>query len=105
MESKQGIVYGTSHRQAKIWAFNVRTEKLTWLGEGAVGSQGYVASIHVDPTGRYLYYVPGAHGGATKDKVIAFLHAYFQRTCGQHSATPWPITTNCGRFSLNVPSP
>lgn len=98
VETPQGMVYGTSHRKARIWAFNVKTEKLTWLGEGAVGSQEYVASMHADPTGRYLYYVPGAHGGASRDgtpivqfdvktgkrKVLAFLHATFKRTCKYH---------------------
>jgi len=96
VETPQGIVYGTSHREADLWAFDTRTEKLSQLGPGAVGTQGYVASIHVDPTGRYLYYVPGAHGGATKDgtpivqydvktgrrKVIAFLHAFFKERYG-----------------------
>ena len=97
-ETKSGVVYGTSHRKARLWAFNTRTEKLAWLGEGAVASQEYVAAINVDPTGRYLYYIPGAHGGATKDgtpivqydlrtkrrKVLAFLHSYFKRACGYH---------------------
>lgn len=96
VETKDGFVYGTSHRKADLWAFNVRDETLTQLGPGAVASQGYVASIHVDPSGRYLYYVPGAHGGAAKDgspivqydlktkrrKVIAFLHAFFKKKVG-----------------------
>jgi hypothetical protein len=94
-ETPDGVVYGTSHREADIWAFNVRTERLSQMGPGAVGTQGYVSSIHADPTGRYLYYVPGAHGGAAKDgtpivqfdvrthkrKVIAFLHRPFQKSC------------------------
>jgi hypothetical protein len=47
--------------------------------------------VEVDPTGRFLYYVPGAHGGASGDgtpivqydlktgrrKVLAFLHQHF----------------------------
>lgn len=95
-ETPQGIVYGTSQRSADIWAFDVRTEKLNKLGAGAVASQEYVASIQADPTGRYLYYVPGAHGGAAKDgtpvvqfdvktkkrKVLAFLHALHKKKCG-----------------------
>lgn len=95
-ETPDGIVYGTSHREADIWAFNVRTERLSRLGSGAVGTQGYVSSMHADPAGRYLYYVPGAHGGASKDrtpivqfdvltrkrKVIAFLHRAFRDACG-----------------------
>jgi hypothetical protein len=64
------------------------------LGEGAVASQTYIASVQADPTGRYLYYVPGAHGGASRDnspvvqydlktgrrKVLAFLHDYYWNT-------------------------
>lgn len=98
VETAAGNVYGTSHVAADLWSFNVRTEQLTALGPGAVGTQGYVASIHVDPTGRYLYYVPGAHGGATKDgtpvvqydlklrrpKVLAFLHDFYKTKYGHY---------------------
>ncbi len=90
-ETPQGIVYGTSHRESRIWGFNVRTGELEYLIDGAVASQTYIASMEADPTGRYLYYVPGAHGGASRDgtpivqfdvktrklKVIAFLHKLF----------------------------
>jgi hypothetical protein len=95
-ETPQGIVYGTSHYVADLWAFDVNKETLTPLGNGAVGTQGYVASMQADPTGRYLYYMPGAHGGATKDgtpivqydtkhgtlKVLAFVHKFYQQKYG-----------------------
>ena len=90
-ETAQGWVYGTSHRSADLWALNVRTGELKTLGSGAVGTQEYISSIEVDPTGRYLYYIPGAHGGAASDgspvvrfdtttkqrHVVAFLHDLF----------------------------
>lgn len=66
-ETSDGKVYGTSGSQSKIWTFNVKTEKWSWLGDGAVGKSTYIASINADPTGRYLYYFPGAHGGAEWD--------------------------------------
>ena len=61
-----------------------------------MGTQGYIASLDVDPTGRYLYYVPGAHGGSDKDggavvqfdvktrtrKVLAFLSPFFAQKYG-----------------------
>ena len=61
-----------------------------------MASQEYIASIEADPTGRYLYYVPGAHGGAAGDgtpivqydvqtgkkKVLAFLHELFWEKYG-----------------------
>jgi hypothetical protein len=57
-----------------------------------VGENSYIASLDADPTGRYLYYVPGAHGGSDRDgsavvqfdaktcakKVIAFLHPFYR---------------------------
>jgi len=87
-ETPQGVVYGVSHHVADFWAFDVPSEKLKSLGTAAVASQEYIASMQADPSGRYIYYVPGAHGGAVKDgtpvvqydvktgvrKVLAFLH-------------------------------
>jgi hypothetical protein len=95
-ETPQGIVYGTSGRSADLWAFHVKTGKVTQMGSGAVARQEYIASIEADPTGRYLYYVPGAHGGAAGDgtpvvqydlhtkkrKVIAFLYKHFWEKYG-----------------------
>ena len=61
-----------------------------------MASQDYVTSLDADPAGRYLYYVPGAHGGAEKDgspvvqfdvktrakKIIAFLHPFYRDKYG-----------------------
>src|SRR5204863_260221 len=66
------------------------------LGQATVGTQSYITSIDVDPTGRYLYYVPGAHGGSDKDgsaviqfdvktrktKVLAFLNPFYKDKYG-----------------------
>ncbi len=92
-ETADGIVYGTSGRDCTIWAFDVKTATTTILGNGAVGACTYTTSIDVDPTGRYLYYIPGAHGGGSADgspviqfdvknkrpKVLAFLRAIKDR--------------------------
>lgn len=90
-ETPQGVVYGTSERSADLWAFDVKSEMLTRLGPGAVAKAEYTVSMDADPTGRYLYYIPGAHGGGPLDgtpvvqydvrarrrKVIAFLHPFY----------------------------
>lgn len=90
-ETADGMVYGTSSTKADLWAFNTKSGAVKQLGNVAVGKHEYIASVEVDPTGRYLYYVPGAHGGATGDgtpivqydlktgkrKVLAFLHQHF----------------------------
>ncbi|GIW91487.1 MAG: hypothetical protein KatS3mg109_1919 [Pirellulaceae bacterium] len=99
-ETPQGIVYTVSQGQAgsesRLYAFDVRNESVRELGTAAVGRQQYIASLDADPSGRYLYYIPGAHGGSTTDgspvvqydtrtgrkKVLAFLHPYFQQKYG-----------------------
>jgi hypothetical protein len=102
-ETPQGLVYtvskGGKGNPTTLYAFNTKTEDVQVLGPVAVGSAEYITSIDADPSGRYLYYIPGAHGGGDKDgsavvqydtkarlrKVIAFLHPYFKDKFG---ATP-----------------
>ncbi len=99
-ETPQGIVYtvskGGKGGDSHLYAFDTKTEKASDLGSAAVGTSHYITSIDADPTGRYLYYIPGAHGGSERDgtpvvqfdtktkqkKVIAFLHPYFKDKYG-----------------------
>jgi hypothetical protein len=99
-ETPQGVVYtaslGQGGREAALYAFDTKTEKVEELGPAAVGKQTYIATLDADPTGRFLYYVPGAHGGSDADgspvvqfdtrtrtrKVIAFLHPFYQQKYG-----------------------
>jgi hypothetical protein len=98
-ETPQGIVYTVSRGKkgaSEIYAFNTKTEEVQNLGSAAVGSASYITTIDADPTGRYLYYVPGAHGGSERDgsavvqfdtktrrkKVIAFLHPFYKDKYG-----------------------
>lgn len=101
-ETPQGLIYAVSFGKkdvgSTLYAFDVKTEKIEVLGPAAVGVNQYVAAIAADPTGRYLYYVPGAHGGSEADnsaivqydtrlrkkKVIGCLHPYFRE---KHEAT------------------
>ena len=96
-ETPDGYVYTVATRgDGALFRFNTKTEQIEKVGTAAVGVQDYVTSIDADPTGRYLYYIPGAHGGAEKDgtpvvqfdtkrrtkKVIAFLHPFYQKRYG-----------------------
>lgn len=99
-ETKNGRVYtvalGQRSDDAEVWQLDTRTEDIKKIGTVAVGTAAYVASIDVDPTGRYLYYVPGAHGSGDRDgspvvqfdvetgrkKVIAFLHPFYTEKYG-----------------------
>jgi hypothetical protein len=96
-ETPDGYVYTVSTRgDGTLWRFNTKTEKIDKIGNASVGTQTYVTTLDVDPTGRYLYYVPGAHGGSEGDgtpivqfdvktgkkKVLAFLHPFYQQKYG-----------------------
>ena len=92
-ETPDGLIYGVSSRSPDMWVFDVKTEKLRKLGPCIVSSQRYITSMDVDPSGRYVYYIPGAHGGGVKDgtpivqydaktnkrKIIAFLNVYYTK--------------------------
>ncbi|MBM4038440.1 MAG: hypothetical protein FJ290_07990 [Planctomycetes bacterium] len=66
------------------------------IGPAAVASQHYITTLDADPTGRYLYYVPGAHGGSEVDgspivqfdvttrrkKIVAFVHPFLKERYG-----------------------
>jgi hypothetical protein len=99
-ESPTGDVITVSHPRgeagATLYRFNTRTEKVEDLGPAPVGSQAYVAAMSADGAGRFVYYVPGAHGGANQDgspivqfdtknrtrKVIAFLSPFYEKKYG-----------------------
>jgi hypothetical protein len=99
-ETPQGFVYtvsqGRKGAEPTLYRFNTKTEKVEDLAPATVVKQGYIASLDVDPTGRYLYYIPGAHGGSEADgspvvqfdvqtkqkKVIAFLHPFYKDRYG-----------------------
>lgn len=99
-ETGDGMVYSVSKGQgaddAALWEFNTRTETVKKIGAIGIGGEAYAASLDAGPRGRYLYYVPGAHGGGYRvgspvvqydvqthtKKVIAFLHPFYEEKYG-----------------------
>lgn len=96
-ETRDGFVYTVSTRgDGSLWRFDTKSEAIERIGEASVGGETYVTTIDVDPTGRFLYYVPGAHGGSENDgtpvvqfdvktrkkKVIAFLYPFYEKKYG-----------------------
>jgi hypothetical protein len=94
-ETSKGKVY-TVDGDA-LWEFDTKIETAKLLGRTTVGVQNYITSIDIDPkTERYLYYMPGAHGGSERDgtpivqydlkhrtrKVIAFLYPVLNKKFG-----------------------
>ena len=98
-ETPDGKAYAVSSGQrstAILWSLDTKTEQVREIGPVGVGSQEYITSVDADPSGRYLYYVPGAHGGSEADgcpvvqydlktnqrKVLAFLHPFCKSKYG-----------------------
>jgi hypothetical protein len=99
-ETRDGFVYtvseGKTGEMPTLYSLNTKTEQIESLGIASVSTQGYITSLDVDPTGRYLYYVPGAHGSSDRDggavvqfdvktktrKVLAFLAPFFVQKYG-----------------------
>lgn len=99
-ETPQGIIYTVSHpvrgTESHLYAFHTKTERIEPLGPAGIGTNQYITTLDADPTGRFLYYVPGAHGGSEADnsaivqydaktrmrKVIAFLHPFYEKRYG-----------------------
>lgn len=99
-ETPQGIIYTVPHplkgTESQLYAFHTKTERIEPLGPAAVGTNQYITTLDADATGRFLYYVPGAHGGSEQDgsavvqfdtktktrKVIAFLHPFYEQKYG-----------------------
>ncbi len=94
-EAVDGSVYTIDG--GELWRFDTRTETARSLGEVAVAEKEYIASVDLCPaTGRYLYCVPGAHGGSEVDgsplvqydlktgrrKVVCFLAEYCRERYG-----------------------
>jgi hypothetical protein len=99
-ETPQGFIYtvsqGRGGNDAILYALNTKTEEVEKIGQAPVATQGYIATLDADPTGRYLYYMAGAHGSSDRDgtpvvqfdvktkqrKVIAFLHPFYRNKYG-----------------------
>ncbi|MCE9532789.1 MAG: hypothetical protein K8T89_16960 [Planctomycetes bacterium] len=91
-ESKDGWIYGSTHGSTELFRYRPADDKLEMLGKNwQAGS--YVTVMEQSPDERFVYYLPGAHGGAFKDgtpviqyeiatgkqKVLAFLAPAFDK--------------------------
>jgi hypothetical protein len=90
-----GLIWGVT-KQGELFTFNPDTEKVEAKGVNWPGLMKYTCSMERSPGGRYLYYVPGAHGMGYKDgtpivqydtktgvkKVLAFLYPYLSEKYG-----------------------
>ena len=85
-ESSAGDIFGVMHKTTQLFRFSTKTGQLELLGPNWLAGS-YTTVCELSPDERFLYYLPGAHGGAFKDgtpvvqydiakkqqKVLAFL--------------------------------
>jgi hypothetical protein len=80
-------------KDGAVFAFHPETETVTDLCKAFVTGRLYITSCELSPGGRYLYYIPGAHGRSRAHgtaliqldvenrtrKVITFLNEHLRR--------------------------
>jgi sugar lactone lactonase YvrE len=91
-ESKDGWIYGTTMGTGQLFRYRPAKDELALLGPAWLGGD-YGTVCELSPDERFLYYLPGAHGGAFKHgtpvvqyeiatgrrKVLAFLVETFEQ--------------------------
>jgi hypothetical protein len=101
-----GLFWGVS-RDGELFTFDPVKEEVVDKGVNWPGEEKYTTSMARSPKGRYVYYLPGAHGESWSDgspviqydtvtgtkKVLAFLHPYFYKKYGY---------TMGGTFSISL---
>ena len=90
-----GLFWGVTNG-GQLFTFDPMEEEIVDKGPNWVGEQRYTCSMARSPGGRYLYYVPGAHGHGYSDgspviqydtqtgvkKVLAFMFPYYLEKYG-----------------------
>jgi hypothetical protein len=90
-----GLFWGVSYN-GRLFTFDPVKEEVADKGYNWPGKQRYTAAMDRSPGGRYLYYLPGAHGTGYADgspviqydtktghkKVLAFLFPYYYERYG-----------------------
>lgn len=90
-----GLFYGVTH-SGELFSFDPVKEEVVGKGINWPGEERYTCSMDRSPGGRYVYYLPGAHGQGFQDgspvvqydtrtgtkKVLAFLFPYYYEKYG-----------------------
>jgi len=95
-------------RAGMVFSFNVKSHKVRKIGLVFPAGPTYTAACRLDPTGQYLYYLPGAHGKSIQSgtpvvqmhlktgrvKVLAFLSAELIARQNYHTGGTFGIALN-----------
>ncbi len=94
-QAKDGAIYGTTHQTSQLFRYDPQKDELKLLGPCWLSGM-YTTVMEASPDGKYLYYMPGAHGQAHpqgapvvqydiasgQQKVICFLGPALNERCG-----------------------
>jgi hypothetical protein len=114
-ESKDGFIYGITHKTNQLFRYNAGRDELKLLGiNWLTGS--YTTVCVLSPDERFLYYLPGSHGGAFRDgtpvvqyeiatgrqKVLAFLAPAIEKQVAYVPAGSYGVKMDAAGGTLYV---
>jgi hypothetical protein len=114
-ESRVGFLYVATQRTGQLFRYSGADDELTLLGP-TWGEGEYTVVMELSPDERFLYYLPGAHGGAFRSgtpvvqyeiatgtrKVLAFLAPAFEQRHGFVPAGTYGIKLSADGETLYV---
>jgi hypothetical protein len=113
--SKTGDLYGVTMTPGQLFRYRPAKDELKLLGPAWLAGD-YVTVVELSPDERFLYYLPGAHGGAFrsgtplvqyeiatgKRKVLCFLAEAFEREHGYVPAGTYGMTLSADGATVYV---
>lgn len=114
-ESRDGAIYGTTQGTGQLYRYRPAADELTLHGPAWLRGD-YITVCELSPDERFLYYLPGAHGGATRTgtpviqyeiasgrrKVIAFLATAIEQAQGYVPAGTYGMKVSADGGTLYV---
>ena len=114
-ETRAGYIYGATMRPARIFRLAPAKDELEMLGPDFLAGN-YTTVVVLSPDEKYLYYLPGAHGGAAQigtpvvqwniatneRKVLAFLKSPKEKATGYSPAGTYGAKMSADGATLYV---
>ncbi len=115
IESKDGWIYGTVMGPGRLFRYRPAQNKIELLGPDFLLGD-YTTVTVLSPDERYVYYLPGSHGGAfkigtpvvqyeiatSKRKVLAFLQPVIEKTCAYVPSGTYGVKLSADGSTLYV---
>lgn len=114
-ETRDGFIYGTTMRPAALFRYAPAVDKMEPLGPDFL-TGNYTTVTVLSPDEKYVYYLPGAHGGASligtpvvqyhiatgQRKVLAFLKDGIEKATNFSPAGTYGVKISAGGSTLFV---